>query len=391
VSDLLPASVEASGDRSVAAGRLGLAVTGDQANIDARTTVLPPGGIREPADVEIPPGAHNLPRRPARVFVGRGVALDQLASALSDRGRSVVTQAIYGLGGVGKSELALHHAYACRAEYALIWWITAEDEPQIRAGLAALATRLYPEIAATGTTADAAEWAKAWLQAHCGWLLILDNVSDPTDVEPLLGQLTSGRILITTRRDTAWDQIADPIRLALLDPGPAAELILARTGHRGETDEDTAALIADELGYLPLALNQAAAYIIQTRITPGAYLDRLRQHPAAMYAAPSGPAERTVARVWDITIDAVRARHFPAITLLLILACYAADGVPRIILGGKDDTTTLAVDEALSVLASYSMITLTPEVVSMHRLVQAVVLTSPVFSSGSGRRMAGLT
>ena len=63
-----------------------------------------------------------------------------------------------------------------------------------------------------------------------GWLLILDNVNDPADVEPLLGQLTGGHIVITTRRDTGWDQIADPIRLDVLDPGPATDLIAARTG-----------------------------------------------------------------------------------------------------------------------------------------------------------------
>ena len=57
-----------------------------------------------------------------------------------------------------------------------------------------------------GTTADAAGWAAAWLQAHHGWLLVLDNVNDPGDVEPLLGQLTGGHILVTTRRDTGWDQ-----------------------------------------------------------------------------------------------------------------------------------------------------------------------------------------
>ena len=134
------------------------------------------------------------------------------------------------------------------------------------------------------------------------------------------------------------------------------------------------ASIAAELGYLPLALDQAAAYITQTRITPAGYLQRLRQHPAAMYAAGDGQAQRTIARIWDITIDAIAARHPAAVTLLHILACYAPDNLPRVILGGDDDPDRLAVDEALGVLASYSMITLTPDAVSMHRLVQAVIL-----------------
>jgi len=200
-------------------------------------------------------------------------------------------------------------------------------------------------------------------------------VNEPGDAEPLLGQLAGGHIVITTRRDAGWDRIADPVRLDVLDPGPAADLITARTGSRGQAGQDAAGSIAAELGYLLLALDQAAAYITQTRITPAGYLQRLRERPAAMYAAAgSGPAQRAVARVWDITIEAIGARHPDAITLLHILACYAPDNLPRVVLGGHQDDGRLAVDEALGVLASYSMITLTSEAVSMHRLVQAVVL-----------------
>ena len=293
----------------------------------AKTEALGPAGqvaeFLAPADVAAPPGTHNLPRPPARVFVGRDSALGHLRGALAGDASAVVTQAVYGLGGVGKSELALQHAVACRAEYPLIWWITAEDPGQIQAGLAALAARVCRQIATTGTTAEAAGWAVSWLQAHPGWLLILDNVSEPDDVEPLLGELTDGHIVITTRRDTGWDWIADPVRLDVLDPGPAADLIAIRTGSR-QASQDAAASIAAELGCLPLALGQAAAYITQTRITLPEYLRRLREHPAVMYAvARAGQAQRTIARVWDITIEAIRARHQGAIALLHVRACAA--------------------------------------------------------------------
>ena len=202
----------------------------------------------------------------------------------------MVTQAVYGLGGVGKSELALHHAVACRADYSLIWWITAEDgdadrRPGWRRWPRGCAARWPPR----GPRRRRPAWAVGWLQAHPGWLLILDNVNDPADVGPLLGELTGGHIVITTRRDTGWDKIAVPVRLDVLDPGPAADLIAARTGSAEPAGRDAAAAIAAELGYLPLALDQAAAYITQTRITPAAYLRRLREHPAVMYAAGAGP------------------------------------------------------------------------------------------------------
>jgi tetratricopeptide (TPR) repeat protein len=332
-------------------------------------------GLPAPAEVSVPPGTHNLPRPPARVFVGRAGALDRLRGVLAGDASAVVTQAVYGLGGVGKSELVLHHAVACRAQYTLIWWITAEDGAQLEAGLAALAARLCGPVAVAGTTAGAAEWAVGWLQTHPGWLLILDNVEAAGDVEPLLGQLTGGHIVITTRRDAGWDRIADPIRLDVLDSGPAGDLIAARTSSHDPAARDAAASVAAEVGCLPLALDQAAAYITQTRITLPGYLQRLHERPAAMYAAAgSGQAQRTIARIWDITIEAIQARHPAAITLLHILACYAPDNIPRVVLGGRDDPERLAIDEALGVLASYSMITLTAETVSMHRLVQAVIL-----------------
>jgi tetratricopeptide (TPR) repeat protein/MinD-like ATPase involved in chromosome partitioning or flagellar assembly len=348
----------------------------------ATATLGADSAISNPAAVAAPPGTHNLPRRPARVFVGRQGALRELSDALTGDASAAVTQAVYGLGGVGKSELALQHASGHQADYNLIWWITAEDPAQIQAGLAALAARLYPQIATAGTTEDAAGWATGWLQAHHGWLLILDNVNDPADVEPLLGQLTGGHVLITTRRDTGWDQIASSIRLDVLDPGPAAELLITRTSSHGQPDQDAAAAVAAELGYLPLALDQAAAYISQTRITLAAYLQRLRQVPAAMYAAGGGQAQLTIARMWDITIDAIRARHPAALKLLRILACYAPDAVPRTILGGREDTNKLAVDEALGVLASYSMIVVMPEAVNMNKLVQAVILAMPPSEDG---------
>jgi tetratricopeptide (TPR) repeat protein len=198
-------------------------------------------------------------------------------------------------------------------------------------------------------------------------------------VEPLLGQLTTGHVVITTRRDAGWDQIASPIRLDVLDSTPATDLLTTRTSQRDDASQAAAQAIAAELGYLPLALDQAAAYVSQTKLTLAAYLNRLRQHPAAMHAAAGvRHAERTIARVWDITIDAIQARNPDAIRLLHILACYAPDNIPRIMLGPPgDQNARITVDEGLATLASYSMITLTPESVSMHRLVQAVIRARP--------------
>ncbi len=378
----------ASGQRSVAAERIsGLVLTGDHARVDARAPVLGTAGvIPRPAEVSAVPGMNNLPRPPAAVFVGRGAALAQLDQALPGRPGVVVTQAVYGLGGVGKSEFALQHACAHRSRYQLRWWITADDSVRVEAGLAGLAGRLCPEAALTLTTSEAAAWAITWLQAHAGWLLILDDVTSPGHVQPLLGQVQGqGHILMTTRRDIGWQRVAAPVRLDVLDPAPAAALISTVTGQTRPGDQDAAAAIAAELGFLPLALDQAAAYIAQTRIPLARYLTLLRQHPARLHAAApeGGSAQRTIARLWDITLHAIDQRDPAAARLLHVLATFAPDGVPRGILGGQDPG--MQTDDALGLLASYSMITLTADTVSMHRLVQAVLLASPAGSSpGTG-------
>jgi tetratricopeptide (TPR) repeat protein len=294
-----------------------------------------------------------------------------LDEQLEGNGSVVVAQAVFGLGGVGKSELALQHAHAHRDEYQVAWWISAASLAQVQSGLATLAARLCPPIALIANTDDAAGWALGWLQTHSHWLLVLDNVEDPSDVESVMAQSLGGHIVITTRRDMDWGRVAVPIHLDVLAPEPAEEFLTARTGHANIQDKRDAALVAAELGYLPLALDQATAYMIQARIRPGQYLARLRAHPAQMYASiESGWSQQTVARLWDITIEAIRGRDSDAVKLLGVLACFAPESIPRSIIGrpGKDQ-----VDDHLALLASYSIITLTATTVSMHRLVQAVI------------------
>jgi tetratricopeptide (TPR) repeat protein len=340
---------------------------------DNRRIELAAGVVPHPAAVDLAGPVIGLPRRPVRVFEGRHEALSVLERALGTRGGAVVTQAVYGLGGVGKSELALQYAVGRRGEYGLVWWISAAGAGQVEAGLAALAGRLCPAVAVAGTTSNAAGWTTGWLQAHDRWLLILDNVEDPADIESLLGQLGGGHVIVTSRRDADWGTLADPVLLDVLDPAAAAQILISRTGPHGTADVEVAGQIAAELGFLPLGVDQAAAYIVKQRISPAAYLASLRGNPARMHAAGTG-TQRTIARLWDLHITAIRGSSPAAARLLGVLARYAPDAIPRGMLGG--DATREDTDEALGLLASYSMITLTTETVSIHRLLQAVILAS---------------
>ena len=149
---------------------------------------LPEQAFRPWAELAVPAGLSNLPR--PGLFVGRAGELARLDAAMAGPG-GVVVQAVHGLGGVGKSTLAARWAAAHAAEYSLTWWITAATPADIDAGLAGLAVALQPALTGVLPLEALREGAVQWLAAHPGWLVILDNVTDPADVAPLLARASA--------------------------------------------------------------------------------------------------------------------------------------------------------------------------------------------------------
>jgi hypothetical protein len=260
------------------------------------------------------------------LFVGRAGELARLDAALAGPG-GVVVQAVHGLGGIGKSTLAARWAAAHASDYALTWWITAATPADIDAGLAALAVALQPALSGVLPLEALREGAVQWLAAHSGWLLILDNVTDPADVAPLLARAPAGRYLITSRRATGWHATAVPVRLDVLNPAEAQALLTAILTQDQPREAGGAAELCAELGFLPLAIEQAGAYLAQASATPREYLDLLANYPAAMYQAipEGGDAARTIAQIWRVTLD--RLADDPlAGQVLRILACEVPPG-----------------------------------------------------------------
>jgi tetratricopeptide (TPR) repeat protein len=319
-------------------------------------------------------GLTNLPSRP-ELFVGRAGELARLDAALAGPG-GVVVQAVHGLGGIGKSTLAARWAAARAGQHTLTWWITADTPASIDAGLARLAAVLQPALAGVLPAEALRDRAVQWLAARPGWLVVLDNVTDPADIAPLLAQATTGRFLITSRRATGWHHLADPVRLDVLAPAEALDLLtrITAVAGAGPGDLDGAAELCAELGFLPLAIEQAGAYLAQAGLTPRDYLDLLAAYPADMYQATAegGDAARTIARIWRVTLDRLAGDPLTG-QVLRILAWYAPDDIPRALLDGVAPAPALT--GAIGRLAAYSMITAAPDALGVHRLVQAVART----------------
>ncbi|MGG7569754.1 tetratricopeptide repeat protein [Streptomyces sirii] len=368
-----------------------MALTGDGAQV----VTLPAEAVRWAQEVDAPPGAGNLAGSASGVFVGREDELAQLHQLLADQGDAAVTQvsgtrAIHGLGGVGKSTLALHYAHEHRRTYKLVWWINAASPEQIITSLATLATRLCLQWAATAGVQERAAWAILWLQWHPCWLLVFDNVENPQDLRHYLGTLPDGHHLATSRTATGWHSIAPTIPLGLLDAEAAVSLLctLAFGDEEALTPEQRrdAAALAAELGYLPLALEQAGAYLFETGTSLADYRSLLGR---VMDKAAGGiDPERTIARIWRHTINAIEHRNPQAVRLLNAIAWLAPDDIPRALLAPMcPDPITLG--ETLGALHAYNMISYSADRqnISVHRLVQTV-LRHQAAIDGAGHQSA---
>ncbi|MFJ4636028.1 tetratricopeptide repeat protein, partial [Streptomyces hygroscopicus] len=354
----------------------GAIFTGDNNTIQA-PVVLPP-----PFDVSAPHGLHNLPRPVGHRFVGRTSEMAALEQALRPRNERaathVVTQAMSGLGGIGKTTLALHFAHTHRSNYTAVWWIDAETPETITSSLAQLTSRINAGTNTSSTpSAILAEWAMTWLDTHPGWLLVFDNATHPDHLAPYLARLTSGDHLITSRLTYGWhDLAATPLHLDVLTPPAATHLLHQLTGPGPGSEGAAAQELADELGYLPLALEQAGAYVRRTCGTYSSYLHRLRTQTARMLNTPGdgAPHSITIARTWRVTLDTIAERDPLAVHLLRVMAWLAPHGIPRDLLNGIADEPDADTD-ALALLNDFSMITLTESTADIHRLVQALART----------------
>ncbi|MBT2468712.1 tetratricopeptide repeat protein [Streptomyces sp. ISL-66] len=373
---------QVSGSGNATATNGGIAVTGIYN--DHSTVMLPPEAVAPAGSVKARPGLDNLPYRPGR-FVSRTAELDRLDAAMAGhQGRpgGVLLQAVHGLGGIGKSALAAHWAANRAGALGLtpIRWITADSPAGIEQGLAALGMALQPAASKVMTVEALVENAKEWLATHTGWLLVLDNVNDPADIAELLARSTAGRFLVTSRLATVWHDATTVIRLDVLDPADSLALLREIVTSGGPRDLAGADELCAELGHLPLAVEQAAAYLAQSPLlTPRSYLDLLKDDPAAMLrrgAVGAIDAERTVARTWRVALDTIAEWQPLAAEVLRIMAWYAPDDIPAGLLDDLAEPAELA--DALGTLNAYSMIKIDAgsRSLAVHRLVQSVTRTA---------------
>jgi len=322
-----------------------------------------------------PPGLTNLSRLPTVHFVGRDTTLDQMSGGLAaGTAGACIGSAVHGLGGIGKSEAALQFAAAHLAEYSPTWWVAADTSDNVVRDLAALTRSLEPAWPSTASDADAAGWALRWLRTHPAWLIVLDNVTDPAVIEPVLTAAEQAQVIVTSRRDLDWAALGlRPVGIPVLDRECSVELIVSRTGR--ETELEQAGVLAALVGDLPLALNHVVAYLNERpHVSMAEYERRFHDHPGRLLARldATHPAVGPIDRTWGISLLEIARRDPLAETLLDVAAYLQPDRIPAWLLTGLTDDE-LAVDDALALAASFTMLFRSDGAVSVHRLVQLVI------------------
>jgi tetratricopeptide (TPR) repeat protein/transcriptional regulator with XRE-family HTH domain len=325
------------------------------------------------------------PRNP--YFTGREDLLQQVRGTLQECRRV----ALSGLGGVGKTQVALEYAYRHSDAYDQVFWIRAETESTITGGFVEMAELLeFPEHATTEKQRVVAA-VKGWLETHDSWLLVADNIEEPHLLRPFLPRVVNGHLLVTSRAQILSPLgITNPLPIQEFSPNEALQFLLTRTGREGadRSERGAAQTLAQEVGYLPLALEQAAAYIHENASRFAGYLKSYCTRRLELLArgAPADDPAKSVTTTWRIAFDRIEATPASAdllrasaflrpnrIPLELVLEGAAELG-PAIAQALPDADDDLALDELLAPLTRYSLILREPEseTYSLHRLVQEV-------------------
>ncbi len=334
----------------------------------------------------------NLPYLSSEFFKGREALLDELSKSLGpvpDSGATpVVARVLNGMGGVGKTRLAVEYAWRRATDYTALLFVNASDPEALQRNLAALCGRAILDLPEQGETDEGRQRdaVLAWLGQHPGWLLVLDNIDSEEAAratEALLPQLLGGHALLTSPL-TNWSGSVGTLPVDMLSLEAAADFLLARTGAKQRKHSDDPAVartLAEELGRLALALEQAGAYMAQRRLGFAQYLAEWQgQHDKvlAWFDPRLMNYPKSVATTWQTSFDQLGA---PARRLLQRLAWLAPEPVPESLMDVPIPELELAESDAFGALAeleSYSLITRAPDGprFSVHRLVQEVTRRS---------------
>jgi len=341
-------------------------------------------------------------------FYGREDILQQIHATLvekvstSDKAYKQRSVALYGMGGVGKSQIALKYLYNYYSSYTAIFWVNADTVEKLNEGFSEIARALELPVTKLSEKTQMSELVrdvKRWLrQTDDKWLLIFDNVDNMTTMREYLPEI-KGHIIITSRNRTAGRSLApEKIEVSPLSTTEGTELflfLLSRKMSKNDFSETRDAIAAEslvkEMGALPLAIAQATGYVSRTNVSIVDYLNTYKKQGDDLSQLEFGDDldafyEKTVATTLELSVLHIQTQSIEATYLLNIIALLDPDNIPDTLFteGGKAfensglflaflaDKTKY--NNASGTLVQFSLVDRRNGVMSMHRLLQKVVV-----------------
>lgn len=369
----------------------------EQARHQLLTAVLGAGQPRSAVDPAVgfpnraPEVWGNVPPRNVN-FTGRDAALLTLRERLATTIAAVVPSAMHGMGGVGKTQLAVEYAYRFASAYDVVWYVRAEQTALARFDLAELAPHLgVPESENLGETVRLVLDALRRGTPYRRWLLIFDNATGPAELRTLLPS-GRGHVLVTSR-DASWRAGAEILEIDVYRREESLRFLHKRAPR---LTRDEAVRVAERLGDLPLALDAAGAWLEVTRMPITEYLD-LAEHRVAelLDQVPVLPYEREVTVAWTLPMNRLRDERPAAAQLLRLCAFLGTDPIPVALLIGGTSAVRLPTPlheqlrdplrrgQILHDIGRYALAKVGsageseyPQTLQLHRIVQGVLRDS---------------
>lgn len=344
----------------------------------------------------------HIPYQRNELFTGRKDTLALIHRLLQADGAESIAHpvGISGLGGIGKTQLVLEYAYLHQKDYEAAFWIRADTETNLIDDMAALVDVLELPEQQEHDYIKRIDAVLGWMRLHSAWLLIYDNADSLTTVQPFLPQGT-GHILLTTRA-YALEGLAQRLDLDKMEPETGALFLLRRVqildvsmplARANSAYVKSATAIAQELDGLPLALDQAGAFMLEAPCSLTEYLALYRTHHEELLRTRGDRVQHhadPVATTWSMAFEKVREADKAAAELLRFCAYLAPDAIPEAIITGAATTfrspwvqsalgeiadDPLAFDSSMMILLHYSLMTREREtgLLRIHRLVQTVM------------------